>query len=79
MSRMSEVDCIIDGIFAQFDKDGSGKLEREECNAFFEELFASLGNIDSETKDEIVNAVDANGDSELTKGELRNLLVELGF
>ena len=79
MTRMTEVDGIIDGIFAQFDTDNSGKLEKEECNKFFNELFESLGNIDEATKAEIINAVDSNGDSELTKDELRNLLVELGL
>ena len=71
-----EMDETIDLIFTAYDKDGSGYLEEEEARKFFEDLFKSTNeDIDQDTQERIMLAIDENEDGQLSKTELKGFLI----
>ena len=73
---MSDLDALVDTIFANFDENGNGSLEKEEAKKFFDQLFSEAGEtISNENHEKIYASVDTDGDGGLSKDELREILM----
>ena len=72
---MSDLDALVDTIFANFDTNGNGSLEKDEAKNFFTQLFSEAGEeISNDNHEKIYASVDTDGDGGLSKDELRQIL-----
>ena len=75
-----EIDEAIEAIFSIYDTDGNGTLDADEAKIFFDELFALVGDsIPPDAHPVIIQQIDANGDGQLSKDELRTIMTEALF
>ena len=80
MSDNAEIDEAIDAIFNHYDTDKNGTLDKEEAKVFFDELFNSMGDtIPPESHVVIINSIDENGDGEISREELKEIMTESLF
>ena len=72
---MSNLDNLVDKIFATFDENGDGSLDATEAKKFYDQLFAEAGeSISNDNYEKIYASVDTDGDNRLSKNELREIL-----
>lgn len=75
--EFDEIDEAVDAIFKHYDTDQNGTLDVEEAKVFFTELFESVGDsIPKEAHPMIMEQIDANGDGELSREELKTIMCE---
>ena len=66
------INTIVDKIWAEWDKDNSGELDKDETREFLQHVFKDMpGHAYDDSKfDETFSAIDANGDGLMQKSEL---------
>ncbi|TNV79128.1 hypothetical protein FGO68_gene7018 [Halteria grandinella] len=73
-----QIALVIDQIWSQFDKDGSGQLNRKECREFFDESNRQMNGASQKITDEEFNAaftiVDQNGSGLISKDEMKTFI-----
>ncbi|TNV79403.1 hypothetical protein FGO68_gene4179 [Halteria grandinella] len=73
-----QIALVIDQIWSQFDKDGSGQLNRKECREFFDESNRQMNGASQQITDEEFNAafaiVDQNGSGLISKDEMKTFI-----
>ena len=78
--EMDEIDEAIEAIFKVYDEDKNGTLDADEAKVFFDELFALVGDsIPPDAHPVIIEQIDANGDGQLSKDELKVIMTEALF
>ena len=66
---------VVNDIWAAFDKDGSGFLDRQEANDLLKLVFKQLNIEFSQSKaDNVFKLIDANNDGKISKSELVSAL-----
>ena len=74
---MSNVQEFVDQVFASYDADGSGALEKTEARKFLRDLFAAMEcDVDGEQINFVIKKIDDSGDGSISKEELVNLVEE---
>ena len=86
LSNMSMLESIVDEIWEDYDKDGSGFLDKAEVMQFLKDSAARLSEgfggdqeveVDEESFEEAFTAFDKDGSGTMAKGEMVNFMNEL--
>lgn len=71
----SELQAVVKEAFNSFDTDNSGYLEREEIRKLLNEVVSDQGqSISDDELNEVIMAVDANGDGKFSFSELYTII-----
>ena len=80
------IDKTVDAVWSQYDKDGNGFLDKEECKAFIKDSLHELGqdangvDVLDEAYEAAFKEYDADGTGSISKGEMAAYLKKLcGF
>jgi Ca2+-binding EF-hand superfamily protein len=76
MTDKSKEDQVLQELFAKYDTNGNGRLEKPELPAMVADLNRILG-IDA-SSDDIIKAMDVNGDGTIDFQEFKQLLGRVG-
>jgi hypothetical protein len=68
-AAIEQLDEAVDALFASWDADGDGSIDKEELGAFLNDLFGD-GEIDSADLDGFMGQLDGNHDLSLSRKEI---------
>lgn len=69
-----KISQLVDQVWLAYDTDGSGVLEKNEAQQFINEVCGKGSGLEN-MKKQLMKLLDADGDNQLTKDELKNVLM----
>lgn len=69
-----KISQLVDQVWLAYDTDGSGVLEKNEAQQFINEVCGKGSGLEN-MKKQLMKLLDADGDNQLTKEELKNVLM----
>ena len=73
---LKEAKKLVNDIWCMYDRDNSGQLDRDECMQLFKDIAKVTNDFHFyEQRDKIIQALDKDGDGNLSRDELIDLIL----